>query len=330
MHSTFWQGWLGWLGVNLFFVLSGYLITSIALKEEEERGRVSLRAFLIRRSFRIFPLYYFVLGTYVVLILGVGLKPGTGPSLVSALPYFVSYLQEFPCIANEGIPFCQTWSLAIEEKFYLVWPALAFGLLYTRRHLRLPVAVLLAVAAPFFGIFVGSYGDILTGCVLALALQKPAVRAAFAGAGRYGAYLAFAALALVHALVMPGLGPKFTLVYSAVAAACLGFLALVPSAVTTLLSWAPLAFVGRLSYGVFLLHRLALNPVEDFFGDRPVVNLMVTFALALAGAAVLRRWAEQPLVELGRKLSSQYLCPLLGAKRDSDLPASAAVAGAVR
>ena len=70
---------LGGRGVTIFFVLSGSLITSLALKEEAARGRLSFRAFYIRRTFRIFPLYYLVLLLYCVLVLGLNFVPTNGP-----------------------------------------------------------------------------------------------------------------------------------------------------------------------------------------------------------------------------------------------------------
>src|SRR5438094_377679 len=70
MHDKVW-GWLaGYLGVQVFFVLSGYLITTLALREEAERGALCLPAFYVRRACRIFPLYYLTLGTYCLLIFG--------------------------------------------------------------------------------------------------------------------------------------------------------------------------------------------------------------------------------------------------------------------
>src|SRR5437899_7858756 len=69
MHDRVWSWLSGELGVTVFFVLSGYLITTLSLREESHRGSLSLTAFYVRRSFRIFPLYYIILAAYCVLIL---------------------------------------------------------------------------------------------------------------------------------------------------------------------------------------------------------------------------------------------------------------------
>src|SRR5687768_10412193 len=101
MHDkpVIWHWLGGWQGVTIFFVLSGYLITMLALKEEAKRGSLSLSAFYIRRSFRIFPLYYLVLALYCLLIFGGGTfgfwKEKKEP-LKQALPWYLLYMQEVP------------------------------------------------------------------------------------------------------------------------------------------------------------------------------------------------------------------------------------------
>ena len=179
MHARAWHALNGHLGVILFFVLSGYLITALALREEATLGRLHLRAFFIRRSFRIFPLYYLVLALYCLLIFGLGVSPEKRQLLAWELPYFLTYLQEIPffgAAAHPQGPFYQSWSLGIEEKFYLVWPILCFVVFRYRRNLRLPVACALIAVTAFTGSYIGPYAYILTGCVLALALQHKTVR----------------------------------------------------------------------------------------------------------------------------------------------------------
>ena len=131
-------------GVNVFFVLSGYLITTLALREESRRGSLDVRAFIVRRIFRILPLFYLVLGIYVVLVLGLHADDRVG-DFGDALPWLFAYLQEWPVVhaGDEGLPLGVAWSLGIEEKFYVVWPFLAFVLLRGRSS-RAQIAGLLA------------------------------------------------------------------------------------------------------------------------------------------------------------------------------------------
>lgn len=155
MHDKLWQPLNGALGVVIFFVLSGYLITMLALREEKNRGRLDFGAFYTRRSFRIFPAYYLVLGAYAVLILGLKISPEKAAGFVHNLPYYLFYCQEIPYFHfhSSAFLFYQSWSLGIEEKFYLVWPLLAFGILPVVRRLRglITAAIVLGLAlAPAF------------------------------------------------------------------------------------------------------------------------------------------------------------------------------------
>src|SRR5215203_3503971 len=116
----------GGLGVTIFFVLSGFLITWLLLKEEAKWGDVSLRLFYLRRSLRIFPAFYVF---WAVIVIGMGVlrhKPVAWPQAISALFYTSNYYQAIT--GNWQTALFHTWSLAIEEQFYLLWPALFMAL----------------------------------------------------------------------------------------------------------------------------------------------------------------------------------------------------------
>jgi peptidoglycan/LPS O-acetylase OafA/YrhL len=112
----------GFLGVDMFFVLSGFLIVTLLLREQATVGRISLRKFYARRSLRIFPIYY---GLLLLLTLFYGtLKFRTDSSSVyfSALPFYLTYTSNWSLVQAAGLDI--TWSLATEEQFYLFWPAI--------------------------------------------------------------------------------------------------------------------------------------------------------------------------------------------------------------
>ena len=112
----------GDLGVSAFFVLSGFLITWLLMKELEETGRISLRDFYARRTLRIFPAYYvFIIGS-LVLDTARGF-PWPGEMTLSAFTYTVNYYNAIRGHPSTGI--AHAWSLAVEEQFYLLWPAMA-------------------------------------------------------------------------------------------------------------------------------------------------------------------------------------------------------------
>ena len=112
----------GFLGVDLFFVLSGFLIVTLLLREQSTVGRISLRKFYARRALRIFPLYY---GLLLVLALAHGLfqsKDASSSGFFSILPIYVVYVSNWSLVQATGLDL--TWSLATEEQFYLFWPAI--------------------------------------------------------------------------------------------------------------------------------------------------------------------------------------------------------------
>ena len=96
MHDRVWDRLNGSLGVIIFFVLSGYLITMLALREEKARGRLDFAAFYIRRACRIFPLYYLVLAVHIVLIFGLKMFSDKAQMFARTLPYHLAYFQEVP------------------------------------------------------------------------------------------------------------------------------------------------------------------------------------------------------------------------------------------
>ena len=145
----------GWMGVQLFFVLSGFLISSILLKEKERPATLfqRLKKFWIRRSLRIFPLYYIYLTVFVVICLFTAFPPG----YFHDLPYLYSYTFNLTRIGNswhESPVYTHFWSLCVEEQFYLFFPFIIF--LLSRSSLRaLLVAVL--IAGPVFRWSFGNY-----------------------------------------------------------------------------------------------------------------------------------------------------------------------------
>jgi peptidoglycan/LPS O-acetylase OafA/YrhL len=109
----------GSMGVFIFFVISGYLITTLLLREREKRGTISLKSFYLRRAFRILPpLYWYIL--FLCLLWFTGHLPGMNRrELITALTFTRNYVPHVGLWALEHL-----WSLCIEEQFYLIWPAL--------------------------------------------------------------------------------------------------------------------------------------------------------------------------------------------------------------
>jgi peptidoglycan/LPS O-acetylase OafA/YrhL len=244
-------------------------------------------------------------------------------SFTRALPYYTLYLQEIPFFGNQGsgvpLPFYQSWSLGIEEKFYLLWPALAFGLFAARRH-RLWLAatgLVLFSAAPYIwtlGRYVGPYAPIFSGCLLALLMDEPRLamrlRAALLGWRAWGAA---AFLLLVHGLTLAPdsrISAIATVLYPLPVSLVL-IASLNPGPLGKLLSLAPITLLGELSYGIYLIHLLVRNLAEQLMmragllAPSGLVVYVAMLALAVPAAVVLQRVVELPIRDYGRRLAAR-------------------------
>lgn len=111
-------------GVTLFFAISGFLIVTLLLRERERTGQIDLKAFYIRRSLRIFPLYYAVVAIYALLVFVVERNNPVGREFFNNLPFFLTYTSNWFVLLEGRVIFFFAWSLAAEEQFYLVWPTI--------------------------------------------------------------------------------------------------------------------------------------------------------------------------------------------------------------
>jgi peptidoglycan/LPS O-acetylase OafA/YrhL len=310
MHTDFWNAAVGGLGVYVFFVLSGYLITSLAIQEEAETGTLSFVGFYIRRTFRIFPLYYLVLAIYCILIFGSGMSPDRRPMMYENMRYYLTYFQEVPFFRGTLPTFGHSWSLGIEEKFYLFWPIIAFSVLRRKDSLRLWVACGLAMAAPFLGSFVAPYGSILAGCALAFTFRDMRLRNVISSAGPAAAYFSFTTLFLFQILAMPRWNSNLSkFVYSLVVTCGLAFVLVVPTYINRILRFGPLVFIGKISYGIYLIHHLCLNFAERVLHGRVIASYVLTVIISVILAYMLHIAVEKPLIRIGRKLAARHSNP---------------------
>ncbi len=325
----------GWNGVSLFFVLSGFLITTLALREEDERGALRWRAFFVRRGFRILPVYVASLALYTAAMFVLGIGAAHRASFVHAVPWFLSPFPEVPFFTHVHVVFSLAWSLGIEEKFYLLWPLLAFVVLRNRNRTRLTLAVVLALACQLplaltgGGRAVAPYSAILAGCVLAFLLHD---RRTFPVVARLGSnagfVLAATLLVAVHAsthfwhATAEGYrvsSPAYYLPYSLAAALVVGSLALRSRRG---IASRQMRFVGRVSYPLYLMHPLALGVAAAFVAPGGTVAELVYLALglvlSLALAYALHRVVERPLIRVGKRQAARF-----GTPRERDLAAVA-------
>jgi peptidoglycan/LPS O-acetylase OafA/YrhL len=303
----------GAVGVDLFFALSGFLITTLLLREMRQHGRVSLRGFYARRSLRIFPLYYAVLAAYALRELWHATP--SAAHFLHGLPYHATYTANW--FLNYDVPypvvFAFSWSLCVEEQFYWIWPGLVA---LVRRRVPLALLMALAVAVDYgaeHGLFRGLLPEgsqvarIVTsfatpigcGSLLALLLDAPlGFRCASWLFGRRWAAPLLLGLSVVW-LSLP-----FTpyLYLSLTLAALVGAVVLAPeSGFVRLLELAPLRRLGTLSYALYLLHITAVGLVRRFVPsivESAVAVFALSLPLSIVFAEAAHRAIEQPFLRM--------------------------------
>ncbi len=303
----------GALGVQMFFVISGFLITQILLKELNSTGTVSLKRFYFRRAMRIFPPFYVYMAVALALTLA-GLFAGELRAFVVAATYTWNYLGGGSELLEH------TWSLSLEEQFYLLWPA-ALVFLGTRKSIRLAVWVILLsplsrivtyYAAPHHRALLNAMlhtglDSIMFGCLLAILwnhlrfneLIRPLVRG----------WVAALAAAFVFVLGPVLLGARFrgsyTLVFGfTLNALCLSLILLyvvrVPgSRVGRLLNTPVLRHLGVISYSLYLWQ-------EMFTGVNSVRFFPWSLAAILACAELSYWLVERPSLRLRDRLEYAF------------------------
>ena len=320
-HSGLLTG--GWLGVDVFFALSGFLITSLLLEEHDRTGGVSLRGFYARRGLRLLPALL-----VLVSVCGAITVAWSPPELVRSRLLYVAavllYAANWAMVA--GLPlyaFGHTWSLAIEEQFYVLWPPALLSLL---RWVRNRVAILLILAGAIAGamlarifllhggasttrLFVGldtRADSVLIGCALAMlttwrmlpaSVLATAARRSAGAAAAVGLCLLFATARYPAAF-----RDHFASTLTALAAGLLINELLAPgSHWATLLQARPLVGVGRISYGLYLWHfpiflglGVLVSKTKTFDPARVGLAWLITFAVCILSFWLL----EQPALRL--------------------------------
>jgi peptidoglycan/LPS O-acetylase OafA/YrhL len=301
--ADYWnQSWtlFGAFGVDVFFGLSGLLITKLLLDEARQSGTINLRAFYIRRGFRILP-------PCLVLLLAVALAGliQSRLELASCLFFFRNYI---PAGAG-SIYTAHLWSLAVEEHFYLIWPGL---LLLCGVKRGRPIAMWLAIGiglwrvassqAHYLPDIVAHFRSdlrmdaLLWGCAAAFLLDLPPKR--FRLVLWLGILLATIVCLNFYSLLT---GLWLAILIPLVLAGT----AMHPEwVVSRALEWTPMRWVGRISYGLYLWQQIFLIPGEmhpTHAWQRWPWNLLATFLVAGVSYYAI----ERPLLRVGRRLAAR-------------------------
>jgi peptidoglycan/LPS O-acetylase OafA/YrhL len=298
-HYGLGRGWYlvrvfnGHLGVTLFFVISGFLITLLLLREHQVAGRISLKSFYIRRVLRIFPAYY------AYMFIGLGLW-GAGLLYISA-PYWISgftYMMCYMPFLHEARYIEHSWSLAVEEHFYLLWP-LIMSLFTLSRVWKWALAYVICM--PFFryGMWslhqdwldvdfcsLSQMSSIAVGCVMAFLVRGEALVKVRLWIEKYP--MIFLAMGIMVLMISPAACRSGKYVIMALdpvnsVACCMvmsGLLYARSDFLVFVFNNQATFFLGALSYSLYLWQQPFAH--ENIMGEFPIgwrLTAMVCFAL---------------------------------------------------
>ena len=323
-----------WVCINLFFVLSAFLITRLLVEEKVTRGDIDALAFYKRRARRLLPALFLVLGfvvLYAFLWADETVRRKIGGDVLATLGYVMNWRlvaegDQYFGTQGGASPLRHAWTLAIEEQFYVLVPFVVLGLMATLRSRRLITLALLigAVASAVWTAVLGfhdasDYPRLYYGTdTRAQALFIGAALGVWLAPGANGRVPTFSRPLVTVAGVIGVvssvgsflfIGPYSGWMFNAggMLVFAIGSALLViacvdhrPSWVHTVFGWPPIAYMGRLSYGLYLWHwpiRLAFGP--ERFGGNEILAFVVDAALTIAAAHLSYTYVERPVLRRG-------------------------------
>jgi peptidoglycan/LPS O-acetylase OafA/YrhL len=318
----------GGLGVLMFFVISGFLITWLLLKEERRWGNISLKLFYTRRTLRIFPAFYcyWLLVTVGFALVG---RHVVWPQALASLFYVNNYYQAIAGDPNTALS--HTWSLGIEEQFYLLWPVSFLVLRTNARRIRalaviiglvwiyrLSLVTLFDVPQDYIYEALDTRADhLLVGCLLAtLLFERPRVTAWRAlTAGRGGALWVTLGLLGASSIVATSAGAAYRdtvgFIVDPLLTAALIVQALTLSATSAAwLNRGWVSYLGRISYSLYLYQQIAMEPAKKALAHFPFAVQIGGAIVAVVVAASLSYYViEKPFLALKERWGKRKMDP---------------------
>jgi peptidoglycan/LPS O-acetylase OafA/YrhL len=315
----------GQLGVNIFFIVSGFLITKLLLEEEKMNGKISLEKFYVRRVFRIFPAFYFLLLVYFFLQLAGILHFHTNSWITS-----LTYTKYFPIRNGSEWETDHLWSLSVEEHFYLLWP---FIFRFLKPH-RVKIALLIILVIPILrGINFWNGGEVrnaeaaiyyradalMMGCLLAIYLKeisawvvrivdKNRLFIFLPAAGLFSTVIVFKLISIylhnpLEGAVMRALGRStgtFTCLFECLAiVVSIGFK---NNLWYRFLNSGAMNYIGKLSYSLYLWQQLFFSFHIGYLSKFPI-NIFCIFTVAILSY----HFIEKPFLKLKAKFEVERI-----------------------
>lgn len=297
---------MGNFGVRTFFVISGFLITTLLLQEKARTGAISLRGFFLRRFFRIFPAYYVFLA--ITTVMGIA---GWTKIQLGQLPMVAAYLTNYTWV--EWI-WDHTWSLSVEEQFYLLWPCV---LVFAGFRFGFRALLVVLIVSPLFRYAISHHywpGDLArsfecvadalaTGCVLAVYRDKLMEFRPYRTLVNSPMMLPFA----LTTLLVTRFTIHETLVWEFLKVPTYNILIMMlldrymrhpATHIGSLLNWKPIAYVGTISYSLYLWQQAAMFNTFNLSAPAQV-------ALSFAAALLSFYLVEQPFLKLRKRFEKK-------------------------
>lgn len=325
----------GWLGVDMFFVLSGYLIVTLLLREKARTGDISYPKFFMRRVLRIFPLYYGIVILLAILFGVIAPNNAMAADYMAALPFYLTYTSNW---IDEHTFLTIAWSLATEEQFYVVWPPIekyfskvavpimiGFILLNQLVNFRVIDSWLNAtfgIQHANLDILQSTFTPICFGVLLAHAMhQRIGYSWVYRLVGNRWASVIIGAILLVfinyftYRYDMAGL-PRLT-IHVLMTALLASVVVREDHALKGFMTLPPLVRIGQISYGMYLWHIImvsvsaaVLSRLGVALSDQTVEQSLLMFPLTLVLTYIIAelsfRFFETPFLNLKSRWSTHY------------------------
>lgn len=302
----------GGLGVDVFFVISGFLITRILLKEYRRDGRIDLRAFYLKRALRLYPALLLACVAFIVFF--VALRHALPIALLKVTGVALAYISNiWMTVTGTYIGhLSHTWSLAMEEQFYLVWPILLLVLLRFRRP-EFFLAVLAAGGLAAWSLFGADQpynpllkaGGLLIGCLVAFLVERRTWQSPALAYLSVGLFVACAYLESVGAI-----GRDWTLpLVSLTVPFLILHLAFGRGPLVRFFSSRIFVHFGVLSYGLYLWHYMVLSALGMLGYKHGGTMTVIAAVLTYAAAWLSFRFVESPILKLKDKIVVRKAAP---------------------